>query len=133
MRQSIRTHGQNMDISPSKMREYREGWRRRQAEERAAQERLRARAWAVAHRGAVLLRERFGARRVVLFGSLARGDPLDAHSDVDLAAWGIDERAYLRAISQLLDLDPVIPVDLVRAEEASPSFLEEIEREGVEL
>ena len=45
-----------MDITPSKMQEYREGWRRRQAEERAAQERLRERAWAVAHRGAVLLR-----------------------------------------------------------------------------
>ncbi len=121
------------ELSAREMDAYREGYRRRLAEERAAEARRRARAWRVARRAAAHLRERFGARRVVLFGSLARGDPFDLHSDVDLAAWGLREEDYLRAVSQLLDLDAEISVDLVRAEEAPPSLLAAIEEEGVEL
>ncbi|HEY66354.1 MAG TPA: nucleotidyltransferase domain-containing protein, partial [Caldilineae bacterium] len=45
---------------------------------------------AIARKAAEMLREEFGAIRVVLFGSLARGGPFDMHSDVDLAAWGLD-------------------------------------------
>ncbi len=122
-----------VDISAEELEAYREGFRRRQAEAQAARERLRERAWRVARRAAAHLRERFGARRVVLFGSLARGDPFDEHSDVDLAVWGVDEWDYLRAISHLLDLDPLISVDLIRAEEAPPSLMAVIEEKGTEL
>ncbi|MEW6218552.1 MAG: nucleotidyltransferase domain-containing protein [Thermodesulfobacteriota bacterium] len=93
----------------------------------------RERAWAVAHRGAALLRETFGANRVVLFGSLAAGRTFDERSDVDLVAWGLEERVYLRAISWLLDLDPTIPVDLLRGEELPEAIRAHIEEEGQPL
>ncbi len=123
----------SLSIPPEKMAKYRETARRRREERRREMERRRARALTLAHRAADLLRAQFGATRVVLFGSLARGGPFDEHSDIDLAAWGIDARQYLRAVARLLDLDPDISVDLVRAEEARPSLLESIEQEGIEL
>ncbi len=52
----------------------------RQAEERFEQ------AWEVAYRAARLLRERFGATRVVVFGSLAHRAWFRPWSDIDLAA-----------------------------------------------
>ncbi len=123
----------DLSIPPEKMAQYRETARRRREQRRQEMERRRQRALALAHRAADLLRAQFGATRVVLFGSLAHGAPFHEHSDVDLAAWGIDARDYLRAVARLLDLDPDIPIDLVRAEEARPSILETIEEEGVEI
>jgi predicted nucleotidyltransferase len=41
-----------------------------------------------------LLRERFGARRVVLFGSLAGQGPWHARSDVDLAVEGLTPTVF---------------------------------------
>lgn len=90
-------------------------------------------ALALAKQAATFLKDRFGASRVVLFGSLARGGPFDLRSDVDLAVWGLDERQSCRAISHLLDLDPTIEIELVMAEDAAPTFLTTIESEGVPL
>ncbi len=89
------------------------------------------RAWSLARRAAVVLREQFGARQVALFGSLARGDLFHYRSDVDLATWGLDEAVYYRAVSQLLSLDPAIEVDLVIAETAPAALRAVIHAEGV--
>jgi predicted nucleotidyltransferase len=75
-----------------------------------------------------LLVERFGATRVVLFGSLLRGR-LDDWSDVDLAVAGVAPADHFRAaaaIETLLDAT----VDLVRCEEAPPSLLARLDEEG---
>ncbi|GAB4263951.1 nucleotidyltransferase family protein [Deferrisoma sp.] len=123
------------------VREYTEAERaqwRRAAEERAAR-RARARearrreALEVARRLAEALRREFGATRVVLFGSAVEARFFHERSDVDLAAWGIAEDEYLRAVSRCLAEDPRFSVDLVRAEEAPPRLRETIEEEGVEL
>ncbi len=114
------------------VRSYVEGLRRRrESERRAAQERA-ARAQAVARRCAVHLRGQYGARRVVLFGSLARGD-LHAMSDIDLAAEGIDPEELFRAGADLARLAGDIEVDLVPLEIASPGLLARLDEEGVEL
>jgi predicted nucleotidyltransferase len=47
-----------------------------------------------------LLRERFGARRVILFGSLAGQAPWHAQSDVDLAVKGLAPTAWPQHGSQ---------------------------------
>ena len=62
--------------------------RRAEAERRAIEERYQ-RAWALAHRAATLLRKRYAAQRVVLFGSLLNQERFTDRSDVDLAVWGI--------------------------------------------
>ncbi|MCS7220276.1 MAG: nucleotidyltransferase domain-containing protein [Anaerolineae bacterium] len=121
------------EVTPEQMIIYREGARRRRLRERQKLARRQERALALARRAAALLREDFGAKRVVLFGSLVRGGVFDLRSDVDLAVWGLDERKYLRALARLLDLDPTIEIDLVIAENASPTFLATIEQEGIPL
>lgn len=78
------------------------------------------------------LRHRFAARKVVLFGSLARHDFSD-RSDIDLAVWGIPPGQFYRAVAFVCGFSKVWAVDLVDAEDCSESLLRSIEQEGVEL
>lgn len=122
-----------LQITPEQMAGYREGYRRRKAQRAQLLAARHARAWQVALTGAAMLKERFGAARVVAFGSVLRPEKFHERSDVDLAVWGLDERLYLKAVSSLLDIDPEISVDLVEAEFARPALLEVIQAEGVTL
>lgn len=78
-----------------------------------------------------VLMERYGAKRVLLFGSFARGDVTE-RSDVDLAVEGIDSAGYFTALADLMGLLDS-PVDLVEIERAPKSLLARIEVEGIEL
>jgi predicted nucleotidyltransferase len=105
---------------------------RAQAEQRALAER-RQRAWELARRAAGLLRERYSAQRIVVFGSLVHEGRFTLRSDVDVAAWGIPWPDYLHALGEVLDLDPGIEVNLVDVASCRPAIREVIEQEGVEL
>ena len=112
---------------------YRQTAQRRRAEaEHERQQRL-AQGWEVARKAAHLLRERFSAQRVAAFGSLVHPDRFHKRSDVDLAAWGLDEREYLRAVAAVTGLDREISIDLIAVEEASESLRKLIQEEGVLL
>jgi predicted nucleotidyltransferase len=121
------------EISAEELAAYRAGAERRQLRQAREAAARRERAWEVAREAARVLREEFGARRVVAFGSLARAAGFHARSDVDLAAWGIGEDVYYRAVSRLLGLDPDISVDLIRVEYAAARLVEAAEREGVDV
>ena len=73
-------------------------WRRREAERRARAEERARRLRALLPAAKKLLCERYGARRVILFGSLARGDVRE-RSDVDLAVEGLRGIEYFTALS----------------------------------
>ncbi|MDY7080699.1 MAG: nucleotidyltransferase domain-containing protein [Chloroflexota bacterium] len=105
---------------------------RAQAERRALTER-RQRAWELARRAARLLRDNYGVRRVVVFGSLIHEERFTSWSDVDLAVWDIPWPDYLRALGEVLDLDSEIEVNLVDVGSCRLALQEAIEREGVEL
>lgn len=122
-----------LKLTPAQRTEYRAGAARREAESQRRRAEHLARARTVANAAAALLRTRYGATRVVIFGSLAQPARFHARSDVDLAVWGIDERSYLRAVADVTALDAHLLVDLVRVEEAAPSLLAVIEQEGQEL
>ncbi len=79
------------------------------------------------------LRRRFGADRVVVFGSLVRPGCFSPWSDVDVAAWGLRPDDTFRAIGMVMDLDPDVPVNLVDVGACKGTVLESIEREGVPL
>ena len=96
--------------------------RRRKAELRS--ERLRR----LLPEAAKVLRERYHATEVRLFGSLANGSFRES-SDVDLAAGGLSRARYFAAVADLMELFGT-PVDLVRLEEAPPSLRERIRAEG---
>lgn len=77
---------------------------------------------------AAILRDRYGARRVLLFGSLAWGEP-DELADLDLAVEGLAAADYFEALGELLWISPA-PVDLVRLEDAAPGLAARIAAEG---
>ena len=109
--------------------------RRRNAEDAAARAAKRERAWSAARSCAALLRDRFGAERVVVFGSLVEdeGRWFGVRSDIDLAAWGIRDDDYFTAVGQLQGVSAEFEVDLV-AMERCPAHLEQpISDHGAEL
>ncbi|HQY95098.1 nucleotidyltransferase domain-containing protein [Caldilinea sp.] len=121
------------ELSAAKRAEYRVGAVQRQ--QQAEQRRLRhlARAQEVAGAAASLLRATYHATEVILFGSTAQPARFHERSDVDLIAWGMDERAYVRAVADVNGLDSYMFVDLVRGEEASPCLLAVVAEEGKAL
>lgn len=93
----------------------------------------RLRAWRVAHKAAKILRREFGVKKIVAFGSLLDPKLFHSKSDIDLAVWDIPTKEYYRAISLLLDIDPMISVDLINIEDAKPNLKKIITEEGREL
>ncbi len=87
----------------------------------------------LARQAAQRLREEFGARRVVLFGSAAQRSSFTRWSDVDLAAWGLTAERFYEAVAAVTSLSTEISVDLVDPEQCPPALRTVIEREGVEL
>lgn len=70
-----------------------------------------------------ILKERFGARRVVLFGSVAGQRPWHERSDIDLAVEGLEPSEFFHAYSACRDLLPRgLELDLVPLERASPEM-----------
>jgi predicted nucleotidyltransferase len=82
---------------------------------------------------ATVLKNRFGARRVILFGSLAHAAWFRPNSDVDLVVEGLTQDAYWEAWRLVEELINDRPVDLIELETVSESLLQAIQRYGVEL
>jgi len=82
---------------------------------------------------AALLKTRFAARRVILFGSLAHAAWFTPDSDVDLAVEGLNGRDYWRGWKSVEEILENRPVDLIDLEFAGESLRRAIERHGVEL
>ena len=90
------------------------------------------------------LRERYGAERVLVYGSVARGEPT-GHSDIDLLVVApTKERFYermgsvlaiVRDISRGIPLAPIVltPEELSTRLARGDQFVEEIVQTGVEL
>jgi uncharacterized protein len=95
----------------------------------------RAHAWSVARAAADVLRNKYGATRIVVFGSLGRKTLFTPWSDIDLAVWGIKPELYLSAADAVMDmgLNLGIKVDLVEAENCSEAVYVDIELDGIEI
>lgn len=84
-------------------------------------------------RAASLLKSCFGARRVLLFGSLAHQAWFAPDSDVDLVVEGLRGPNYWDAWRAVEEIIGDREVDLIEIESASDSLRRAIERYGVEL
>lgn len=93
----------------------------------------RNRAWEVARKASTILKERFGATRVLVFGSLAHGAWFTPRSDIDLWVDGIPVEKFFHAEADVEAVATGYKVDLVDSRECSPELLEQVEEEGVEL
>ncbi|MBI3169124.1 MAG: nucleotidyltransferase domain-containing protein [Chloroflexi bacterium] len=124
-----------LDLSPEALKKYhpREAIRRRRAKTRTQVTSRRRRAYAVALKAAKLLKTKFGATEVILFGSLARRGSFTLYSDIDLAERGIHSDDYLTAMETVLYMNPEFKIDLVNPEFCSTAMRAEIEKDGKPL
>ena len=84
----------------------------------------------LAERCATLLREQFGARRVILFGSAAGEAPWHGRSDLDLAVEGLSPDQHWQALNACYKLlPPELTLDLIPLESAWPGLRARIEGE----
>ena len=80
-----------------------------------------------------LLKEKYGAKRVVLFGSLAKDDWYTPRSDIDICVKGIPVDKFFYAESEIQSSSEGFKVDLVDPDECSPELLAKIDRDGIDL
>ena len=79
------------------------------------------------------LARQHGARRLVLFGSRARGDNR-YNSDVDLAVYGMPESNRANFWMDCEDLPPLLKFDIVHITDGmNPAVIENIKKDGVDL
>ena len=79
------------------------------------------------------LARRFGAKRLVLFGSRARGDNRP-NSDIDLAVYGMPPDNRAEFWMECEDLPTLLKFDIVHMQDGmNPAFVANIEKDGVEL
>lgn len=90
-------------------------------------------AWKLAKKAASLLKERFGAKKVAVFGSLTDRSRFTRWSDVDLAAWGIPDNRFYAAVGAVTGLSADFMVDLVDAEDCPERIQRSIKSEGIEV
>ena len=93
----------------------------------------REKALKVAKEAATLLRQKFGAKKIVFFGSLTNKDAFSAWSDIDLAAWGIPPDKFYSAVAAITGLSPLFKIELVEPDNCREVIKEVIYREGVEI
>ncbi len=78
------------------------------------------------------LKEKFNAKKVVLFGSLATMEFIEG-SDIDIAVWGIPYDNFFKAVAFAAGSSKRFKVDLVDIQDASDSLLDSIKRDGIEI
>ena len=85
------------------------------------------------HETAAMLKMRFGARRVFLFGSQLRSTSVPKEADIDLAVEGLTGAAYWQAWRTVEEFIPECAVDLIDLAMAGPSLRSAILKDGLEL
>jgi predicted nucleotidyltransferase len=98
-----------------------------------AEQRARERLMKRVREAAAMLRTRYGAQRVILFGSLAHAAWFMPDSDVDLVVEGLPGDDYWQAWRLVEEIIGDRPVDLIEIESAGESLRRAIQRYGVEL
>jgi len=115
------------------MEVYKRSARIREDEQKQALLQRRESAWKVARQAASVLKEQFGATRVVVFGSLAHGAWFNVRSDIDLMVEDLPSDKFWRAWAALDPISNGFEIDLVANDEMTERLREVIEQEGMEL
>lgn len=73
-----------------------------------------------------LLVNKYGARKVVLIGSLADKNRFGFHSDIDLCVAGLPDTLYFRAVGECLVLSGEFDIDIIPYENLPPHKREQV-------
>lgn len=121
------------ELSSEKLASYLRGASERERRRREAAISRRERGWTVARQAARVLREMFGATRVVVFGSLVHGHWFRVDSDIDIAVAGVPPDRFWHVWAALDDVAEGFEINLVALEDTTGTFRQHIEVEGIEL
>lgn len=108
----------------------REAIEKRQAEEI---ESIRSDAIDMARKVAILMREKYGVKRVILFGSICRNAYVHKRSDIDLLVEGLNKDDLLHAGFDAWMITKPFDVDIIPMEIAEKAIVENAMKEGIEL
>lgn len=104
-------------------------WRQQRQREVAQIEAAKQKAWSDVQRVARLLRQEFGATRILVFGSLVK-DRFSLDSDIDMAVAGVAKERFFEAVAAVnegcdrwVDLKPI--------ESLEPYFWQRIQSQGI--
>ncbi len=106
-------------------------WRQARVAQQRAQTQAKAQAWEEVHRIAAMLRDRYGANHVVVFGSLLK-DRFHSQSDIDIAADNIPKAQYFEAVAAANQYSQRW-VDLKPLEDLDPYFRQRVFETGIAL
>lgn len=82
---------------------------------------------------AAVIKQDFGASRVILFGSVVHQQWFSDTSDIDIAIEGLSGHDFFSAWRLLEAACPNRVVDLVDLDIVSPTFYQTVEQTGIEL
>lgn len=124
-----------LDLSPEALKKYHplDAIKKRRAKFNAEIASRRQRAMSIARKAAKLLKTNFGAKEIILFGSLARRRSFSLHSDIDLAVRGIAPEKFYVASAAIERVETNFQIDLVELETCPPTVLKNIEKDGKPL
>jgi len=118
--------------TPEQIEKYISGWKKRKSKKNTNLEKKQKDALEKASCIADMLKDRYGIKKVILFGSTATGK-LWEHSDIDIAVFGLDENMYLDVVWEASQLALPFSLDIVPLEKTSKLLQQKIQQEGMEL
>lgn len=90
-------------------------------------------AWAIAKKATLVLKDNYGAEKVMVFGSLTNKSSFTRWSDIDLAVSGIPDEKFYAAVGAVTSLTTKFKIDLVDISACRASLRNAIETEGIEV
>lgn len=123
-----------MALSEAEKKRIRENWVKRQQYASDKMEQMKKEALFRAEKIAQYLKKTYGISNVILYGSLARNQWFDMHSDIDLFIEGLfEERSYFKILNEVEEIARPYKVSIVTDKEAADSLKNTILKEGREL
>ncbi len=90
-------------------------------------------AWNTARDAANILKQKYKADKVVVFGSLLYKSRFNKWSDIDLAVWGVPDNRFYAAVGEIIGLDSKFKIDVVDYNDCKSSLQKVIKNEGIEV
>ena len=114
-----------------KMTQYKEHLKKTVEVEKQYLKKRYQKAWEIAKKAAAILRQKYNAQQVWVFGSLTNKEMFNLWSDIDIAVKGVPAELFYKSVGEVTSLTSDFSIDVVDIEDCSFSLRENIEKGGV--